>query len=103
MATIQKFIDVHVCDLCSKEGVVSLCVHCSKEVCDECGWNIKCGPLEFLWSAHGVVCGACKSYLMRLLEAFGFHFGRVDTGAFIVETSPEPHWKLHGTEKPKQV
>jgi hypothetical protein len=56
-----KTVEIHVCDLCSKEGDVSVCAHCRKEVCADCGWTIKCGPLGFLLSALG---------------AFGFEKGR---------------------------
>lgn len=71
MATEQRTIEVHVCDLCRKDDNVRPCAHCGKDVCGECGWNIKCGPFGFLLSARGVVCQSCLSYLKQLLEAFG--------------------------------
>jgi hypothetical protein len=78
MATKHKTIAVSVCDLCSKEADVSVCAHCRKEVCVECGWRIKCGSFGFLVSVSGIACEPCRDYLKRLLNAFGFaeHIGR---------------------------
>ncbi|MEN3329039.1 MAG: hypothetical protein V7638_3846 [Acidobacteriota bacterium] len=78
MAVRQKTIEVHVCDACAKEGNVRRCVHCSKDVCNDCALEVRCAPFGFLLSMRGVVCagpvdeaGSCLEHLKRSLEAFG--------------------------------